>query len=334
MSSPRLSVVIPTYNRRPLLADAVSSCLSQTFQDLEVLIIDDGSTDDTREWVAQLLTGAGRDGRVHYFRQNNRGASSARNAGLQRARGEFIQFLDSDDRLLPTKFDRQLAVLDTPEWALAPCCHCLGVITARFDGNGYSRSIGVRTTDVRLLLREMCSRQVHVLPTLAPLWRSAKLKQSAGWREDIALGDDLEFHARLLACDRTVGFVDAVLFEVRDHPGDRLSVHGPSPASVMSALRTRRSLRDSVGRAGLWDRDTQRVFVRSMRTIYANALETSDAASIRDVEGWIEELASAPANLMATKALLAARRLLGRRALLAGHNLLRNLGNSWRFRSS
>src|SRR5438552_2642197 len=92
---PTVSVVIPTYERRHYVARAVASVLAQTYQDFEVLVVDDGSTDGT----AQALEGL--DLRLRYHWQENRGVSGARNAGSRLARGEIVAFLDSDDRWLP-----------------------------------------------------------------------------------------------------------------------------------------------------------------------------------------------------------------------------------------
>ena len=95
---PRVSVIIPTYNRSGLVKEAVESVLAQTFKNLEVIVVDDGSTDDTRN----VIEGIG-DERVKYFHKQNGGVSSARNFGIQKAQGQYIAFLDSDD-LWPENF--------------------------------------------------------------------------------------------------------------------------------------------------------------------------------------------------------------------------------------
>ncbi len=89
---PKVSVIIPTYNRQDVVAQTVQSVLNQTERDLEVIVVDDGSKDNTRE-VIQHLT----DSRVSYFYKTNSGPASARNFGLSKAQGEYIAFLDSDD---------------------------------------------------------------------------------------------------------------------------------------------------------------------------------------------------------------------------------------------
>src|ERR1700754_3722880 len=91
---PLVSVVVPTYNRANLIGRTVASVLSQTDSNVEVVVVDDGSTDATKETLARAF---GDDARVRYLHKRNGGAASARNAGLDAARGEYIALLDSDD---------------------------------------------------------------------------------------------------------------------------------------------------------------------------------------------------------------------------------------------
>jgi len=109
-----VSVIIPTYNCGAFVREAVESVLGQSHRDLEVVVVDDGSTDDTPVVLARI-----EDPRVTVIRSPHRGLSAARNEGLDRARGEYIAFLDADDRWLPSKLDRQVALMDAePEVCL------------------------------------------------------------------------------------------------------------------------------------------------------------------------------------------------------------------------
>jgi len=108
VKQPNVSIVIPAYNRGSLLPRALNSVLRQTVSDWEVLVVDDGSIDDTPEVVRHLTPRFG--GRLRYLRRPHLGASAARNTGIDRARGRFVAFLDSDDEFLPTKLERQLAL--------------------------------------------------------------------------------------------------------------------------------------------------------------------------------------------------------------------------------
>jgi glycosyltransferase involved in cell wall biosynthesis len=108
-SASMVSVVIPTYNRAHLVGRAIRSVLQQTHQRLEILVVDDASSDGTEEIVRGF-----RDDRIRYLRHDsNRGGSAARNTGIRAATGEYLAFLDSDDEWLPDKLRKQLALFAT-----------------------------------------------------------------------------------------------------------------------------------------------------------------------------------------------------------------------------
>ena len=103
---PRVSAIIPTYNRKAFVQEAIASVLAQTYTDYELIVVDDGSDDGTGEALKQY--GA----RVRYVYQQHQGVSTGRNHGLELASGEFIAFLDSDDLWLPKKLALQVAFMD------------------------------------------------------------------------------------------------------------------------------------------------------------------------------------------------------------------------------
>ncbi|WP_165364220.1 glycosyltransferase [Sporolactobacillus sp. Y61] len=100
-----ISVIIPTYNRGAFTVAAVKSVLAQSYSDYEIIVVDDGSTDDTRD----LLKAFG--DKIRYIYQENKGPSAARNAGIRLARGNYIALCDSDDRFLPDKLEKQMAFI-------------------------------------------------------------------------------------------------------------------------------------------------------------------------------------------------------------------------------
>jgi glycosyltransferase involved in cell wall biosynthesis len=106
MSKPRVSVVIPAYNQADYLAEAIASSLDQTYQDYEIIVVDDGSTDETPA-VAQRFGSA-----VRYIRQENQGLAGARNTGIRHAVGEYIALLDSDDRWSPDFLQTMMSLVD------------------------------------------------------------------------------------------------------------------------------------------------------------------------------------------------------------------------------
>ena len=104
---PRVSVIIPTYNRARFIAETVQSVLDQTFTDFEIVIVDDGSTDNTRE-----VMGSFQDSRIKYIYQKNNGVCIARNNAINASSGEYLAFLDSDDVLLRNSLEKRVEVLD------------------------------------------------------------------------------------------------------------------------------------------------------------------------------------------------------------------------------
>lgn len=128
---PVVSVIVPLYNRAHLLGTAIDTALAQTFPAIEVIVVDDGSSDDVEGAIAPFLA----DGRVRLVRKENGGPSSARNVGIEEARGTFVAFLDSDDTWRPDKLELQLAAATgqkDPERVL---------VTARSEvhSDGYTR---------------------------------------------------------------------------------------------------------------------------------------------------------------------------------------------------
>ena len=113
VSTPHVSVIVPVYNGEQFLAEAIASVLEQAHVPLEIIVVDDGSTDGT----ARVAAGFGQT--VTYLHQANQGPAAARNRGLALAQGELLAFLDADDRWPPDKLARQVAALQaSPDWLL------------------------------------------------------------------------------------------------------------------------------------------------------------------------------------------------------------------------
>ena len=154
-----VSVLIPSYNRAYILATALDSVLAQTYRPMEVIVVDDGSRDDTRAVVARY------GDRVRYIHQDNGGLAAARNTGLAAARGEFIAFEDSDDAWLPWKLKVQVAVLRRfPEvaltWTDMTAIDEQGTLIAeRYLRTGYSPYGRIRENETfphTALVRDVC----------------------------------------------------------------------------------------------------------------------------------------------------------------------------------
>jgi glycosyltransferase involved in cell wall biosynthesis len=188
-----VSVIIPTYNREKTIERAVNSVLEQTWKELEVIVVDDGSTDRTDE----ILKAYGN--KIRVIRQQNGGASTARNTGIRAATGEIISFLDSDDEWLPEKTERQVKLLQRTESSGVVCCICnarmlfaSGTVTSFQTACLHpDQPEGIWSNPGRILLdRFLLFNQV------AAVWRKA-LDHSGYFREDLRIMEDYDLALRL-----------------------------------------------------------------------------------------------------------------------------------------
>lgn len=118
-SFPLVSVVIPSYNRAHSISETLESVFSQTYPNVEILVVDDGSTDNTRAVIESIDNPA-----LKYIYQENKGASGARNTGIDNSSGEYIAFLDSDDLWLPSKLEEQVAFMEKNNECALVLCEC------------------------------------------------------------------------------------------------------------------------------------------------------------------------------------------------------------------
>lgn len=139
--APLLSVIMPAYNTRPFIADAVNSLQKQTYPRLEVIVVDDGSSDGTREFIRELEASSAREARfpVRGLFQANSGPAAARNLGIAAATGSYIGFLDSDDMWHPEKAAHHIALMERDHTiALTSSCWYVltedGIVTKRVSG--------------------------------------------------------------------------------------------------------------------------------------------------------------------------------------------------------
>jgi glycosyltransferase involved in cell wall biosynthesis len=124
---PVVSVIIPTYNRAEVICETIENILAQTYRDTEIIVVDDGSTDDTQLKLKAY------GNRIRIFLQDNSGASAARNRGIEMSTGSIIAFQDSDDLWKDTKLERQVALLSKLDRSI-PCCLCNAVMR-NLNGN-------------------------------------------------------------------------------------------------------------------------------------------------------------------------------------------------------
>jgi glycosyltransferase involved in cell wall biosynthesis len=193
MDHPLVSVIIPTYNREATIGEAIQSALDQTYPHLEIVVVDDGSTDCT--W--RVLESFGQ--RIRVFRQQNAGPSAARNRAVAAAEGEIVAFLDSDDVWFPRKIERQVRLLLAAGPAV-PCCLCNVLFTHLPDGKPTSFSLsdldpeleeGVWHNPTEVLISRF------VLFNQAAAVRKQAFNALGGFREEMRLLEDYDFALRL-----------------------------------------------------------------------------------------------------------------------------------------
>lgn len=203
-----ISVIIPTYNRCDKLKAAMESVLSQTYTNIELLIIDDGSTDNTREMVEEM-----QDSRIRYIRlPQNMGAAAARNEGVRFAKGEIIAFHDSDDIWLSEKLEKQMSYWkEHPEFSMIYCAYLLHRDNLKFRTQPAERKELEGDILQYLLLRNFIGT-----PTM--LLRKACFEDVGGFNVALHCLEDWEFAVRF-AESYYIGYVDEVLVKAYYSPG-------------------------------------------------------------------------------------------------------------------
>ncbi len=117
----KVSVIIPSYNHAQYIREAIESVLAQTYKDIEIIVVDDGSSDNTKEILSPYI----KDGKIRYIYQENRGLAAARNTGVKAAQGRYIKFLDSDDFLYSEQIEQQVGQIKTSDNFFSISDHCL-----------------------------------------------------------------------------------------------------------------------------------------------------------------------------------------------------------------
>jgi glycosyltransferase involved in cell wall biosynthesis len=213
-----VSTIIPAYNRPELLREAAQSVLDQAYRPIEIIIVDDGSTDDTAGVADKLLLDHHDEIRV--IHQKNTGPGLAREAGRLIARGEYIQYLDSDDILLPEKFELQVAgIREHPE------CGVSYGKTRFYRKNETPTDVPWKRTGQRIETMFPSFLQSRWWGTSTPLYRRTLTDQAGPWT-DLKNEEDWEYDCRIAGLGARLHYVAEFVSEERDHSGTRLSRDG------------------------------------------------------------------------------------------------------------
>jgi glycosyltransferase involved in cell wall biosynthesis len=204
LNGPLVSILIPCYNNEQFVGEAIDSALAQSYQNIEVIVVDDGSSDGSLEVIKSYSN------RIRWHAGLNRGACAARNTAFKLSKGDFIQFLDADDILLPEKIKKQMPALLSGS---ADVVVCKGTL---FGDGRPERPIKKPTPDptgidpVEYVLK-------YPIGTERPLYRRSFVGKVQGYRESLPRAQDWDFNVRVAAAGARFSLVDEILVRHRHH---------------------------------------------------------------------------------------------------------------------
>jgi len=218
---PKVSIIIPTYNRANLLPRSIKSILNQTFKDFELIIVDDGSTDNTKEVVEEFQK---KDSRIKYIRRevNSGGAAIPCNLGIKNSQGEYIAFVGSDDECLPEWLEKQMKCFEKSDKVI----DVVSCDVIRVDLNG--RRIGViakpRKTTSDEIIRNLFLPHVTVGNIVI---RKVVLEKIGGYDENLIVHEDWDLWLRLVEADFKFKFVNEELYVSYFHLSSTSAIINP-----------------------------------------------------------------------------------------------------------
>jgi glycosyltransferase involved in cell wall biosynthesis len=220
LNGPLVSVIIPTYNSEKSICETIRSVISQSYQNLEIIVVNDGSTDSTMDKINEAFS----DKRILLISQSNKGASAARNLGLQSSNGTWIKFLDSDDLINPEMVSRQMTMAIE---------HPASVISGEW-GRFYNNDLSTFK-----LSPEPCWETMNSIDWLCASWSNGSSMTNPGifliprqlilnsglWNENLSLLDDADFFSRTILSSENVVFTPgSILYYRSGVPGNLSSL--------------------------------------------------------------------------------------------------------------
>ena len=242
---PQVSVVIPSFNCATYLGEAIASVLAQSLSDFEIIVVDDGSTDDTRKAVQCFLT----DSRVKYLYQDNAGLPAARNAGVRQAHGEFIAALDADDLLDPTALKSMFTALKN-----SGASWCMIDILKFWENFTQVQHTRMPKGSLRTAIfhEDFIRRAMFI--------RTAALKRLGMWDPEMKMREDWDLNIRLIEANEPHAYLEQPLYLYRKRPG---SITTGSPGRLF--YYTEQVLRKHHKRqADLGDRTLAKLYAENM----------------------------------------------------------------------
>ena len=212
MKFPNISVIIPTYNRANLIRNTIQGVIDQTYTDWELLIVDDGSTDNTRDIVNQFMS---KDSRIKYFYEEASGGPSApRNLGINNALGKYVAFLDSDDLWFPTKLKKQLDIFEKSNNPKLGIVACYLYVKDYKTGEIISKHDKYYRGDV---IKELMNFDFNVFTSSCIMTKLSILKEVGPFDTDLNLSEDFDLWLRISDSGYEFDYVPEYLFNYVKH---------------------------------------------------------------------------------------------------------------------
>ena len=228
-----VSTIIPVFNRPELIVDSINSVLKQNYRPIEIIVVDDGSTDKTPRVLQSL---AATHNELTVLRQENAGPGAARELGRLHARGEFIQYHDSDDLLLPDKFSRQVSALKQN-----PDCDIAYGKTERVDIGAAVQGIALKQSGIKYKAMFPASLRSRWWSTSTPLYRRSVTDQVGSWlatRNE----EDWEYECRVAALGGRLVFVDEFVSLTQSHSSHLTKLGGTDPQLLQNRCVARAAI--------------------------------------------------------------------------------------------
>ncbi len=225
----KVSVIIPAYNADRFVKEAVASALAQTYKKIEVIVIDDGSTDNTRAILQPYLE----TDKIKYIHQSNKGLAAARNTGIKNSSGEYIALLDADDIFLPLKIEKQIDYFEKhPECDICYCdlYHFWDDEPEKLFKLNYRYYSGDEVLP-NLLKKDFIAPLTMVI-------RKSVFEKFGGFDENFRRSEDLEFLFRVLSAGVKICFLNDILAKLRLRRTDNLQSFQSQPEVKRTVLAT------------------------------------------------------------------------------------------------
>ena len=280
--NPLVSIIIPVYNRGDLIGETLDSVLAQTYRNWECLVIDDGSTDGTEDLVNSLSI---KDGRIKIFRRPinfKPGGSGARNFGFELARGEYIQFLDSDDLLHPLKLEIQINYLKKNQQANYSVCE--NMVFKDIPSNAIKSWFSSKS-DSNDRLHDYVKKKLGI-QTASPIFRKLfleKIKNESGlFDPKLRQSQEWELYCRVIENDPDYLYIPDILLYIRDNQQSiTYELLNLKSDLIFSQIQALKSIHNYLKEKNKLTQDLQSYFINSGITIIKRIINKRLSKSLK-----------------------------------------------------